>query len=112
MLEILKKTLKAGCQTTKYPQVPDVAPQGFRGKPELHPDKCTYCGECAKVCPPGAIRISGKSDEKILTLSFCGCIFCGRCEEVCSFDAVKLTQEYELASKTNDDLTTSIRRKS
>jgi len=111
MLEILKKTLKTGCQTTKYPQVPDIAPQGFRGKPELISDKCIYCGECVRVCPPGVIWITEKSGEKILTLSYCGCIFCGRCEEACKYDAVKLTQEYELASKTKEDLITSIRRK-
>ncbi len=39
------------------------------------------------------------------------CTGCGRCEEVCRFDAVKLTQEYELASKTKEELITSIRRK-
>jgi len=111
MFEILKKTLKTGCQTTKYPQVPDIAPQGFRGKPELISDKCTYCGECVSVCPPGVIWLTEKNGEKKLSLSYCGCIFCGRCEEVCQFDAVKLTQEYELASKTKEDLVTSIRRK-
>ena len=110
MLEILKKTLKTGCQTTKYPDVPDIAPQGFRGRPELIPDKCTYCGECAEVCPPGVIRITEKGSEKILSISYCGCIFCGRCEEACQYGAVRLTQEYELASKTKDDLITGVRR--
>jgi hydrogenase-4 component H len=49
--------------------------------------------------------------EKILILSYCGCIFCGRCEEVCPEGAIKLTQEYELASKTKEDLLTCIRGK-
>jgi formate hydrogenlyase subunit 6/NADH:ubiquinone oxidoreductase subunit I len=111
MIEILKKTLRTGCQTTKYPDVPDVAPVGFRGMPELYPDKCTFCGECIKVCPPGVIWFTEQSSEKTLSLSYCGCIFCGRCEEVCQFDAVKLTQAYELASKTKHELLTSIRRK-
>ncbi|CAG1003047.1 NADH-quinone oxidoreductase subunit I [Methanosarcinales archaeon] len=111
MLEILNKTLKAGCQTTKYPDVPDVAPVGFRGKPELISDKCTFCGECIKACPPGVIRLTENSVEKILSLSYCGCIFCGRCEQVCKYGAVKLTQEYELSSKTKEDLVTSIRRR-
>ena len=111
MLEILRKTLKTGSQTTKYPEKPDNAPAGFRGKPQLFPDKCTYCGECAAVCPPNVIWLTEESGEKTLTLSYCGCIFCGRCEEVCPYDAIKLTQEYELASKTKEDLLTSIRRK-
>lgn len=112
MLEILRrKTLKTGIQTTKYPEKPDEAPAGFRGKPQLISDKCTYCGECATVCPPNVIWLTEESGERTLTLSYCGCIFCGRCEEVCPHDAIKLTQEYELASKTKDDLLIGIRRK-
>jgi formate hydrogenlyase subunit 6/NADH:ubiquinone oxidoreductase subunit I len=111
MLEIIKKTLQTGCQTTKYPQVPDIAPQGFRGKPELIADKCTYCGECVKVCPAGVIWFTEKKGEQTLSFSCCGCIFCARCEEVCKTGAIKLTQEYELASKTKEDLLSSIRRK-
>jgi hydrogenase-4 component H len=111
MLEILQKTLKTGTQTTNYPYIPEATPPGFRGKPQLVSDKCTYCGDCVTVCPPGVISLEEKNGEKALTLSYCGCIFCGRCEEVCRYDAVRLTQEYELASKTKDDLLTCIRRK-
>jgi len=110
MLDIIKKTLQTGCQTTKYPETPDFAPQGFRGKPELIAEKCTYCGDCVKVCPPGVIWLKEKNGEKMLSLSCCGCIFCARCEEVCQTGAVKLTQEYELSSKTKEDLLSSIRR--
>ena len=111
MFEILRKTLKTGTVTTQYPNRPETAPEGFRGKPELFPEKCTYCGECVKACPPGVIWLNENNDGKSLALSYCGCIFCGRCEEVCPSDAVKLTREYELASKTKDDLVTIIRRK-
>jgi hydrogenase-4 component H len=111
MLEIIKKTLQTGCQTMKYPQVPDIAPQGFRGKPGLIADKCTFCGECVKVCPAGVIWLEEKNGEKNLSLSCCGCIFCARCEEVCQTGAIILTQEYELSSKTKEDLLSSIRRK-
>ncbi|MCX9013057.1 MAG: 4Fe-4S dicluster domain-containing protein [Candidatus Methanoperedens sp.] len=111
MLEILKRRLRTGTVTTGYPSVPESAPPGFRGKPQLLSDKCTYCGECVSACPPGVISLKEGNSEKELTLSYCGCIFCGRCEEVCSYGAVKLTQEYELASKTKDDLQTIIRRK-
>lgn len=112
MLDILEKTLRTGIRTTKYPQVPDIAPPGFRGQPKLFPDKCTYCGKCVSVCPPGVIWLTEDKKEKTLTLSYCGCIFCGMCEEVCPSGAIRLTQEYELASKTKADLLTSIRRKS
>lgn len=112
MLEILKRRLGTGTVTTRYPSVPDSAPPDFRGKPELLGDKCTYCGECASACPPGVISLKESKGEKELKLSYCGCIFCGRCEEVCPYGAVRLTQEYELASKTRDDLQAIVRRKS
>ncbi len=111
MFEILKKTLKTATATTKYPGKPDIAPPGFRGKPLLISDRCTYCGECAEVCPPGVIWLTEEKGAKKLALSYCGCIFCGRCEEACQYGAVKLTQEYEIASKIKDDLLTSISRK-
>jgi hydrogenase-4 component H len=110
MFDILIKTLKTGTVTTKYPKKPDIAPSGFRGMPELLPDKCIFCGECAKVCPPGVIWLNEDAKEKTLTLSICGCIFCGMCEEVCPAGAVRLTQEYELGSKKKGDLLTIIRR--
>ncbi|MDD5615733.1 MAG: 4Fe-4S binding protein [Candidatus Methanoperedens sp.] len=110
MFDILIKTLRTGRVTSKYPIRQDIAPEGFRGKPELLPDKCTFCGECARVCPPGVIWLTKEKGEEKLTLSFCGCIFCGMCEEVCPGGAIRLSQEYELASKTKDDLLTIIRR--
>ncbi len=63
------------------------------------------------ACPPGVIWLTRENGTVKLTLSYCGCIFCGRCEEVCPYQAIKLTQEYELASKTKEDLITSIMRK-
>ncbi|MCL7412200.1 MAG: 4Fe-4S binding protein [ANME-2 cluster archaeon] len=111
MLKILEMTLKTGIQTTKYPQEPDIAPLDFRGKPEIFPDSCTFCGNCVAVCPSNVIRIKEDNGEMVLVLSYCGCIFCGRCDEVCSGGAIKLTQEYEMASRTKDDLYCIIRRK-
>ena len=106
MFDIILKTLRTGTVTGKYYP----PPEGFRGKPELLPEKCTLCGECAKVCPPGVIWLKKVDGEESLTLSVCGCIFCGRCEEVCPRGAITLTREYELASKTKDDLVASLRR--
>ena len=58
MFDIIIKTFKTGTVTTKYPDRPDIAPAGFRGKPEFLPERCTLCGECAKVCPPGVIWLT------------------------------------------------------
>ena len=110
MLEILKRTFKTGIVTTQYPAKPNHTMPGFRGKPEMLADKCTYCGECVKACPPGVLSLL--SGGKALTLSCSGCIFCGRCEEICPHGAIRLTQEYEIASKTKDNLLAAIRRRS
>lgn len=56
-------------------------PEGINPKLEImwHMDKCTGCGDCAKICPTGAIKISKNSlitDKK-------KCQVCRKCEEVC-----------------------------
>ncbi len=106
MLRIFKKTIQTRVVTTRYPQEQAIAPVGFRGEPNIDPDRCTFCGDCVDVCPAGVIQLTREkeSDENILTLACDGCIFCGRCEEVCTNGAIKLTQEYELASKTRENL--------
>ncbi|MCE8422745.1 MAG: NADH-quinone oxidoreductase subunit NuoB [Candidatus Methanoperedens sp.] len=104
MLDILIKTFKTGTVTTKYPDKPGIPPIGFRGKPEFLADRCTYCGKCVSSCPSNVIRQKEEGSKKTLAVSYCGCIFCGRCEEVCSYGAIKLTQEYELASKTKEKI--------
>ena len=112
MFNVLKKTIKAGVVTIKYPYELDKVPEGFRGKPVFVPGKCTFCGDCVRTCPAGALRLDEGQDERILTLSYCRCIFCNRCEEVCRTGAVGLTTEYEMASKSKDDLEAVLRRRS
>jgi len=111
MLRILKKTIKSGIVTIKYPYRQDIAPVGFRGKPGVDSNRCTFCGDCAKACPTDIICLNKDRNEMSLTLDYGGCIFCGLCEEVCQSGAIRLTQEYELASRTKEDLVTVVRRK-
>lgn len=111
MLRILKKTIKSGVVTIKYPYGQDIAPVGFRGKPEIDPNRCTFCGDCAKACPPRVICLNEAGGGMTLTLDCGGCIFCGMCEEVCQYGAIRLTQEYELASRTRSDLIITVGRK-
>lgn len=63
-------------------------PESLSMKPELafYRDKCTACGECAKVCPMGAHSIS--DGQHILDRN--ACTACGKCEQVCPVRALKL----------------------
>ena len=63
-------------------------PESIDFKPQLafYKNKCTLCGECAKVCPTGAHIISG--DGHILDRE--KCVSCGKCESACFNGALKL----------------------
>ncbi len=106
MLRIFKKGIKTGVVTSRYPAVPEQAPVGFRGKPELDGRRCNACGACAQACPSGAIRVNGVSGEGYsrLDLSLDYCVFCGACEEACLQGAIVLGREFELAAKRRNDL--------
>ena len=41
---------------------------------------CTQCGECAEVCPTGAIRLN---ERGAYFVDFNDCDLCGACETVC-----------------------------
>jgi len=56
-----------------------IAPPHFM--PEVDLTKCTYCGQCAKVCPVGAtvVDVKGKSHQHLSER----CIGCGLCAVAC-----------------------------
>lgn len=52
--------------------------------PEVDKDKCTYCGECARVCVYNAIAVMGKN---VLTFPQL-CHSCGACSYLCPEKAI------------------------
>ena len=57
----------------------EIAPPHFM--PKINPEKCDYCGKCAKACPMAAVTIDtkGKSRE----FQTVRCVGCGQCFVAC-----------------------------
>ena len=74
-------------------------PPLFRGMPELHPANCPEgCGECAAVCPTGALQIHP------LRIDLGLCVFCPACEQSCPEKAIHFTNEYHIACSSRSGL--------
>jgi len=57
-------------------------------RPRVIRGQCTGCGECQKICPTGAIAVTGKEARINTDL----CIKCMCCNEVCRFNAIVPTR--------------------
>jgi NADH-quinone oxidoreductase subunit I len=103
--------------TLQYPEERDVPLSHFRGMPALVTDqdgrtKCVACKLCEYVCPPNAILIEAREIEgrrvekgpKNFEINMLRCIMCGFCEEVCPEEAIFLTEKFELAAGSRDEL--------
>lgn len=111
MLNILRTSLRTGRVTTGYPDT--IEPADCRGRPVIDPHHCNIrqhawpspsCS-CAEVCPSNAITISQCApDGWRWQLDIAQCVFCGLCEEVCPNKAISMSNDFELASRTRDDL--------
>jgi len=53
-------------------------------KPSVIERRCSGCAECKKICPVGAISVSGETAK----IDYAICIQCMCCHEVCRFDAI------------------------
>lgn len=53
-------------------------------KPSVIEHRCSGCSECEKICPVGAISVSGE----VAKIDYGICIQCMCCHEVCRFNAI------------------------
>lgn len=102
--------------TLQYPEERPRLSERFRGVPALPVDpatgrdRCIACSACARVCPDQVITVVAEvgEDKKRrladMTLDVAGCIFCGLCVEVCPTGALVLSDEFELAHSSREDL--------
>jgi len=112
----LKYTIKEFSQksvTYDYPNEALQLPDRFRGIQKFHPEKCIVCNQCANICPTDCIKLSGKKHPdpekkgKVIdtyTINFEICILCDLCTEVCPTEAIVMTNNFELAEYSRDEL--------
>ncbi|HOP86124.1 MAG TPA: 4Fe-4S binding protein [Syntrophorhabdaceae bacterium] len=54
--------------------------------PSINKEKCTGCGICTDICPPGAISII--DDKAFIEIEFCE--ECGFCAPSCPSEAIEI----------------------
>jgi Ni,Fe-hydrogenase III small subunit/NAD-dependent dihydropyrimidine dehydrogenase PreA subunit len=98
VFHLLKTRWLQGTPTIEVPEGP-VLPDRFRGRPELHPERCQDgCRACAAACPTEAISLDP------LRLDLGACLFCGACEDACPGGAIRFTPDHRLAASKRADL--------
>ncbi len=107
--------------TELYPEQKRKLPMRSRGRHYLTKwedgkERCVGCELCAIVCPSQAIYVKpaannpedphshGERYAKDFQINMLRCIYCGYCEEACPTGAIILSNEYELAAFTREEL--------
>lgn len=108
----IRRGLRTGVLTTRYPAVQEQLPEAFRGRPVLDASRCIAeqgCSACVQVCLPQALDLqevaeTAENETTELVLDYARCIVCGLCVDACPQQALRMTNDYELAASKREDL--------
>jgi NADH-quinone oxidoreductase subunit I len=115
------RTMLTKTVTEQYPEDKRPTEPRYHGRHVLnrHPDgleKCVGCELCAWACPADAIYVEGADNTEearfspgerygaVYQINYLRCIFCGLCIEACPTRALTMSNEYELADDSRQDL--------
>jgi len=103
--------------TIKYPEHKWKPYPKYRGAHRLNKDeqgriKCVACEMCASACPSDCISIvpdpAPWDDRERYPIKFeidmLRCIYCGFCEEACPEEAIELTEVYDFAAYSREEM--------
>jgi Ni,Fe-hydrogenase III small subunit/ferredoxin len=95
MLEWIFRGLRKGRVTTRYPNRPEAAPDGFRGHVEIR-NEVADDASLVEVCPTGAITVDARGRTR---LDRGRCILCGDCVRAVP-DRFAFASRYETAGRS------------
>jgi Ni,Fe-hydrogenase III small subunit/formate hydrogenlyase subunit 6/NADH:ubiquinone oxidoreductase subunit I len=104
MFQILKQSVRCGTVTTNYPATVAMLPSHSRGAPAFDFAKWRDARPAAEACPAGAIGVSDAGRSRSVSVDYGRCIFCGECASAPADGAVTLTQNFELAATSRNQL--------
>ena len=107
MFEILRRSLRTGVVTTRYPESPAELSSGARGRPAIDFAGWRDARAAAEVCPTGAMSCRDEKGTRLVRFDLAKCTFCGLCAEVET--AIRMTSECELAASRREALQSEAR---